>query len=56
MAFIGQVKRTDVNPRSGDAIYDALGDIPEIEGQVLRDKEGLVMRLCIVETVGNGTI
>lgn len=56
MAFIGQVERTDINPRSGNAVDNALGDIPEIEGQVLRDKEGLIMRLCVVETDRNGTV
>ena len=46
----------DIDRRSGDTVNNALGDIPEIEGQVLRDKEGLVMRLCIVERDRNGTV
>ena len=56
MAFFCQVQELYVDNRSGNTVDNALSDVPEVEGEVLGDKESLVVRLCLVETARNGTV
>ena len=43
MTIFGQVQELYVDLRNGNAVDYALGDVSEVEGEVLRDKESLLV-------------
>ena len=56
MALLGQVQEFYVDLRNGNTIDYTLRDIPEIEGEILRDEECLVVRCGGIETARNRTV
>lgn len=56
MALVCQVQELYVRLRNWDTVDYALGDIPQVEGEVFGDKKGLVVRWSVVERTGNGTV
>ena len=56
MTFFCQIQESYVDIRNGNTVSNTLRDIPEVEGEVLGDKENLALRLGLVERTRNGEV